>query len=254
MNLDKLSQSSTTLKEANLLIEELVSLIKAQQLEIESLKADIEQLQSQQGRSSRNSSKAPSTDSPEQRKKRSRKPRSSRHKGAQPGHKKQVRKILPESEVDQIFRYTPDTQCPCGGAVLLEHEPTYRHQVFDLPEVKYHVTEHQLFSGCCTVCGKKRTAHWPDWVPSGQMDAGLISTISLLSGQFHLSIRQIQAFLKEQWQLSFSIGAISQAQGKANPWLGVLYRQIGRAVVKCKAPIISGQDKLEYSSLKFSLR
>ena len=59
------------------------------------------------------------------------------------------------------------------------------------------------------------------------MDAGLISTITLLSGQFHLSIRQIQQFLKEQWQLDFSIGGISQAQGKAKPWLGHLYRQIG---------------------------
>ena len=42
------------------------------------------------------------------------------------------------------------------------------------------------------------------------MGPGLIAWIVLLAGQFHLSIRQ--------------------AQGKANPWLGVLYRQIGAEV------------------------
>lgn len=132
--------------------------------------------------------------------------------------------------MDQIHRYTPDTECFCGGTITLDRQPTYRHQVFELPEVKYQITEHQVFSGCCDLCGKKKTAQWPDWIPSGQMDAGLISTIALLSGQFHLSIRQIQSFLKEQWQLDFSIGAISQAQGKANPWLGTLYRQIGNKI------------------------
>jgi len=230
LNLDKLSIAATTLEEANLIIKELVSLVKAQQEEIESLKADIAELQSQAGRSSRNSSKAPSSDTPGQRKKRQCKPRSSRLQGAQHGHKKHERALLPEDQVDHIKTYFPHPKCHCGGSVSIQDQPDYRHQVFDLPEVRYSVTEHQVYAGCCRSCGTRHTAHWPDSVPSGQMDAGLISTISLLSGQFHLSIRQIQRFLSEQWQLEFSIGAISQAQGKANPWLGHLYRQIGDTV------------------------
>jgi len=202
-------------------------LVQAQQIEIESLKADIEDLQNRAGRSSRNSSKAPSSDTPEQRKKRQTKPRSSRSQGAQPGHKRHERALLPEDQVDHIKTYFPHSRCACGGHVAIGSQPSYRHQVFDLPEVRYIVTEHQVYTGYCHSCGTQHTAHWPDSVPSGQMDAGLISTITLLSGQFHLSIRQIQQFLKEQWQLDFSIGAISQAQGKANPWLGHLYRQIG---------------------------
>jgi len=102
--------------------------------------------------------------------------------------------------------------------------------VFDLPEVRYQVTEHQLYAGQCANCQRQLTTTLPDWVPSGQMDAGLVSTIAQLSGQFHLSIRQIQAYLSECWHLDFSIGAISQAQGKANAWLGVPYRQIAKKV------------------------
>ena len=230
MNLEKLSSAATTLEEANLIIRELVSLVKAQQVEIESLKADIEELKKTLGRSSRNSSKAPSSDTPEQRKKRQYKPRSPRSQGAQPGHKKHERALLPEDQVDHIKRYFPQDHCHCGGHLKIDNQPDYRHQVFDLPEVRYTVTEHQVYSGQCPRCGTKQSAHWPDSVPNGQMDAGLISTIALLSGQFHLSIRQIQRFLNEQWQLDFSIGAISQAQGKANPWLGHLYRQIGEKI------------------------
>ena len=240
MNIDKLSHSAKTLEEANLIISELVALVRAQQEEIEILKGDIEKLQNEGGPHSRNSSKAPSSDTTEQRRKRYCKPRSSRQKGAQPGHKKYERTLLPEDQVDEVKHYYPKGQCACGGRVEIDIEPRYRHQVFDLPKVRYSVTEHQIFSGCCNVCGKQQTAHWPSWVPSGQMEAGLISTIVQLSGQFHLSIRQIQAFLAEQWQLHFSIGAISEAQGKSLPWLSPLYQQIGEEVRK--APVAHADE------------
>jgi len=227
----------STLEESHQLIRELWSLLQAQQKQmkqfarqlerLDELEAEVERLRSRAGRSSRNSSMPPSSDAPEHRSKRNRKPRSQRKKGAQPGHDKHERALLPEDQVDHCHVYLPSSQCDCGGSIATDDQPAWRHQVFDLPEVRYTVTEHQVFSGHCTTCGKKHTARWPDWVPGGQMGPGLISTIILLSGQFHLSIRQIQAFLTEQWGLSFSIGAISQAQGKANPWLGPVYRQIG---------------------------
>lgn len=243
MNLDKLSTSAATLDDANLIIIELVSLVKAQQDEIESLKADIEDLQKKLGCSSRNSSKAPSSDTPEQRGKRQCKPRSARLQGAQPGHEKHERALVPEDQVDHFKTYVPNSQCHCGGELIIGDQPDYRHQIFELPKVRYTVTEHQVYSGKCQACGKKQVAHWPDSVPSGQMDAGLISTIALLSGQFHLSIRQIQSFLLEQWQLNFSIGAISQAQGKTNPWLGHLYRQIGE---KARRSAIAHADETRH--------
>jgi len=126
----------------------------------------------------------------------------------------------------------------------MNQTPTYRHQVFDLPTVRYQVTEHQIYTGICPACNKQQVAKSPDTVPSGQMGAGLISTVLQLSGQFHLSIRQIQAYLSETWSLDFSIGAISQAQGKANPWLGVLYRQIGDQVRR--SPVAHADETRHY--------
>lgn len=60
--------------------------------------------------------------------------------------------------------------------------PSRRHQVVDLLEVQYHVTEHRLYAGVCTCCGKRQVAQLPEDVPSGQMGAGLISWITLMNG------------------------------------------------------------------------
>ena len=62
------------------------------------------------------------------------------------------------------------------------------------------------------------------------MGAGLISEIGLLNGQYRMSLRQVQTYLQDRWQLSFSLGAISQSQGKLTEWLEPLYAQIGAAV------------------------
>lgn len=230
MELTEIADNVASLDEAKQFIRELVAINQTLQADVADLKTTIESLQLRHGSSSRNSSKAPSMDSPEQRAERKKRTKSPRKKGAQLGRKKHERAILPEDQVDTIHRYFPNTRCHCGGSVTANSQPTYRHQVFDLPQVRYQVTEHQLYTGQCKKCQRQQTPTLPDWVPSGQMGGGLISTILQLSGQFHLSIRQIQSYLSEYWHLDFSTGAISQAQGKANPWLGVPYRQIAEKV------------------------
>ncbi len=190
----------------------------------------IELLEEQRATDSGSSSKPPSSDTPEQRAKRRKKRRSGKAQGAQPGHPKHERALVAETEVNRFERFFPEGGCACGQPLTIDPEPALRHQVFDLPEVRYQVTEYQLYSGCCRACGQRTTARLPEWVPRGQMGPGLISWIGVLAGQFHLSVRKIQSFFREQWQLHVSVGAISQAQGKMNDWLGPVYRQIGEHV------------------------
>lgn len=211
-------------------LEEAQSVIEALWAALGEARERIERLEEQLRTDSGNSSKAPSSDSPKGRAERRRKRGSGRGQGAQPGHEKHERALVPESEVDSVERFFPAGCERCGGRVALETEPALRHQVFDLPEVRYQVNEYQLYAGHCPDCRCRTVAQAPAWVPSGQMGAGLISWIVLLSAQFHLSVRQIQCFLQAQWQLCFSLGAISQAQGKVIPWLAPLYQQIGASV------------------------
>ena len=219
-----------TLAEAQQLIQRLWPSQRELLSKQRELQAQIDELKERLNSDSNDSSKPPSSDSPAQRARRRKKRRSGKSQGAQPGHKKYERGLVPESELDGIEKFYPEGQCSCGDTLALEDEPAVRHQIFDLPEVRYQVTEYQLYRGYCCRCDRHITAQLPDWIPSGQMGPGLISWIGLLAGQFHLSIRSIQRFLKEQWQLDFSIGAISQAQGKMNPWLGPVYRHIGEHV------------------------
>lgn len=182
------------------------------------------------GNSSRNSSKPPSQDSPEQRAKREKKPKSPRKKGAQPGHPGHQRVRVDLCATDEQIHYYPDTQCTCGAVCDVAQEPYQQHQVFDLPEVRSKVTEHCLYDARCPSCHKRQVARLPDTVPNGQMGPGLISWITLMNGAYALSVSNIQRLLKDQWQLSFSIGAVSQATRSVTEWLLPLYQQVGQAV------------------------
>ena len=212
------------------------NLAASQQLnrQLLSLVAKLEQrvaeLEENQGSSSRNSSKPPSQDSPEQRAKREKNPKSPRKKGAQLGHQGHQRVLVDASAVDKHHHYYPDTQCTCGAVCDLSQAPYQRHQVFDLPEVRSEVTEHCLYDAVCPACNKRQVARLPNTVPSGQMGAGLISWITLMNGAYALSVSNIQRLLKDQWQLSFSTGAVSQATRSVTEWLQPLYQQVGQAV------------------------
>jgi len=211
-------------------LEDAWVIIQQQQEVIQLLLGRIEELEERLNTGSDNSSSPPSQDNPKQRASRKKKPKSTRAKGAQPGHHKHQRALWDEEQIDTIHRYYPPAQCSCGGSINITPTPDERHQVFDLPEVKATVTEHQRYSGICQCCGMTHKSVYPHTVPSGQMGAGLISWISLLNGRYHLSLRQVQQLLKEQWQLDFSLGAISQSQAKINDWLQPVYAQIGEQI------------------------
>lgn len=188
----------------------------------------LDTLVEQLGSSSRNSSKAPSTDSPEQKAKRpGKRKKSARQPGGQPGHPRHERASLPEDQVDHIEQYFPHERCGCGSRVEMADAPAYRHQIWDIIPMKMKVEEHQFYQGVCAGCGKTHHGQWPDWLPSGQMGAGLISWIGMMSGQYHLSVRNIQSLLKEMCQDTFSTGAISNAQGKLSDWMEKPYQQVG---------------------------
>ena len=227
--IDPATLNPTSLEEATELVRELVGVVNDQIVQIESLRAQVEQLTERAGSSSRTSSRPPSSDSDAARAKRKKRPRSPRSKGAQPGHDKHERDLVDETELTEpATRYFPPAECGCGAAVTIDAEPGCRHQVFDVPEIRPLVHEHQLFGGTCTGCAKRHSATLPGSVPSGQMGPRLLALIAVLSGQHRMSIRQIRTLLAEQYGLEFSIGAISQAQGKMNAAMAAPYQAIGR--------------------------
>ncbi|MGB7994841.1 MAG: IS66 family transposase, partial [Photobacterium halotolerans] len=69
-------------------------------------------------------------------------------------------------------------------------------------------------------------ADLPDDAPSGQMGPKLLSQITVLAGQCHLSISKIQALLRNQYGTHFSTGAISEAQGRVSAMLTPVHQAL----------------------------
>lgn len=158
-------------------------------------------------------------------------PASGKKRGAQPGHKGQRRERHSPDARLSVAAYYPSPDCLCCGNKVLAHDKPYRvHQVFDLPEVSYFVTEHQLFRATGTHCINTAEATLPETVSDTQMDSNLLSYIALQSGQFHQSVSQIQLQLKQHFGLGFSRGAISEAQGRVSAMLTPTHQAIKQQV------------------------
>lgn len=209
--------SPLTLEQANELIQKLM--------------ARIAELEDRLNQHSGNSSKPPSSDGPGSPPPARPRLASGKKRGAQPGHKGARRERHPADERLTVIPHYPARQCACCGGNVVFHDKPYRvHQVFDLPEVSYRVTEHQLFSGTCCHCIETSPAPLPETVSSSQMGTNLLSYIALQSGLFHQSISQIQQQLKQHFGLSFSRGAISEAQGRVSAMLTPTHQAIKQQV------------------------
>jgi transposase len=173
---------------------EAQAIIRALLAEFAELKARIEELQRQaQGKTPQNSSLPPSTQHPHARPPPRRK--SKKKRGGQPGHKKHDRPLLPTEECDDVQPLKP-TECRRCGAKLSGRDPEpWRHQVWEVPEIKPHVTEYQQHRLMCACCGETTCAELPDGVPRGQSGPRLMAFTAILMAYFRQSKRRTAAFL-----------------------------------------------------------
>ena len=90
-----------------------------------------------------------------------------RKRGGQPGHKKHERSLIPTEDCDDVKSLKP-TECRRCGKKLSGNDPEpLRHQVWELPEIKPHVTEYQRHRLGCPACGETTCTELPCGVPQG---------------------------------------------------------------------------------------
>ncbi|KTD11914.1 hypothetical protein Lgra_1372 [Legionella gratiana] len=128
---------------------------------IEKLEEENKALKEQLNTNSKNSSLSPSKD---KKKKKDRVPQNKG--GGQVGHKGHSRKLLDSDEVDEIVSCSLGTHCDCGGRIELK-EDYQRYQVYELPQIKLHVTEYRLVKGQCSCCALNHVARLPKGVTWG---------------------------------------------------------------------------------------
>ena len=174
---------------------EAQAIIRALAAENADLKSRIEELERQvKAKTPQNSSLPPSSQHPHARptppKRKSKKKR-----GGQPGHKKHDRPLIPTNECDDVQPLKP-TECRSCGEKLSGSDPEpLRHQVWEVPEIKPHVTEYQRHRLTCPCCGKTTCAKLPVGVPHGQSGPHLMAFTAMLMAYFRQSKRRTAEFL-----------------------------------------------------------
>ena len=160
---------------------------------VDSLTKEVEYLRNRLSKyetpkNSNNSSIPPSKD--ENRLKReSLREKTGRKPGGQEGRKGNTLKMV--ETPDQTEKHIP-SYCNCCGKDLSELPYAFagKRQVFDIPEIKIKVTEHQVYKKVCT-CGHETTSNFPS---QANAPVSYGNNIESLIGYFHT--RQYLPFLR----------------------------------------------------------
>jgi len=182
--------------------------------ELERARERIVELEARLARNARNSSKPPSSEGLDKPPPRSLRKKTGRRPGGQDGH--EGRTLAQVARPDRQVRHEPGC-CPRCGAGLAGRPVTAveRRQVFDLPPMRFEVTEHQLIERECG-CGHRTKGAAPQGVEApvqyGPRTAAVI--IYLYIGQFLSKQRTAQA-LAELFGVPVSSGTVAAVTGRA---------------------------------------
>jgi transposase len=119
---------------------------------------------------------------------------------------------LPVAQVDVVVPVKPTTCASCGHPLVGEDPHPHRHQVSEIPPVHVQVTEYQLHTLRCPHCQRLTEASWPDGVPRGAFGPRVQAVVSLLSGAYRLSKRQIQQLLSDGFGVEMALGTVGQLE------------------------------------------
>jgi len=174
---------------------EAQAIIRLLLAKIVELQARIEELERQgKGKTPQNSSLPPSTQHPHARPQPPKR-KSKKKRGGQPGHEKHERPLIPADQCDDVQTLKPSECRRCSEKLLGSDPEPLRHQVWELPEIKPHVTEFQLHRLECARCGETTCAELPVGVPQGQSGPRLMAFTALLMAFYRQSKRRTANFL-----------------------------------------------------------
>jgi transposase len=190
-------------------IELLKEIISRQAEEILLLKARIAELERRLGLNSTNSSKPPAAEGlakpPRTQSTRS---KSKKPSGGQPGHKGHTLEQV--SAPDHVIVHDVSV-CGVCGLSLEEHNVSHqsKRQVFDIPEPKIDVTEHQAITKICT-CGHVNTAVFPkEAVAPACYGKRIQGFCTYLSNQHFIPEDRLQTVFKDLFDISISTASIA---------------------------------------------
>jgi transposase len=208
-------------------VDELLALARQQQEHIRQLQQQLADTQAKLRTNSSNSSLPPSSDRFHGKRRpppAADSPRKQR--GAQPGHPRQQRLLVPSERVRDTIPCKPLACRRCGRSLTGSDPSPLRHQVAELPLVRLDVVEYQLHRLVCPCCRTSTCGRLPPGV-RGHFGPRLEATLALLAGRYRLGLRPVVALASDLWGLDLSPGLVSKlrrhtAEALLVPWVEVL--------------------------------
>jgi len=152
---------------------------------------------------------------------------SKRSAGAQPGHPKHDRPLLPPELVTSTIAHAVEI-CPhCGHGLQSIDQPPRIVQQIDYREIPLLVEEHHCLPFWCESCQKVHYGRLPDAVQrSGLVGPGLTSLIAYLKGFCHASYSTIRKYLRDVIKVTISRGQLAKVIGKVSAALQTPYQEL----------------------------
>jgi transposase len=199
-------------------IRYLKTTIQQQQVSIQQLEARVHELEARLSKDSSNSSKPPGSDGLKKKTK-SLRGKSNKKPGAQQGH---VGKGLAQvSTPDLIVAHTP-TNCHGCGLNLSQVDGTCaeKRQVFDIPQPKIEVTEHQALEKKCPCCGERNRGVFPENI-RGPVQYGerVQALTAYFAHQHFIPVDRVCEIFEDVFGIAISSGTCANVDGR-------LFRQL----------------------------
>jgi transposase len=202
------------------------ALIGQQQEQIRQLQQQLADTTAKLNTDSSNSSLPPSSDRFHGKRRPPQPPDQPRKKrGAQPGHPRHQRLLVPSDQVQRTIPCVPAACRRCGQPLSGTDPAPLRHQVAELPVVVSDVVEYQLHRLSCPCCHTSTCGPLPAEV-KGHFGPRLEATLALLAGQYRLGLRPVVALAADLWGLGISPGMVSKLRQRTAEALLLPYAQV----------------------------
>ena len=214
--------------------EQLIDIILELREVIQKQEARIQALEDQIAKNSGNSGKPPSSDGLKKKRRRLRE-KSKRSVGGQKGHKGKTLQMV--SEPDHVVHHAL-RECPhCETNVSdVSVERIEKRQVFDVPDVRLEVTEHQGEVKICPCCEAQIKAEFPQSVRCAVQYGNRIQAQATYLTMYQLlplkrTCELFEDFYGHAPSEAFLVSAIDQTHEQIQPTLDTIYAQLVEADV-----------------------
>lgn len=99
------------------------------------------------------------------------------------------------------------------------------HYVYELPQIRPIIHDHQCREVRCPDCGHLTMATLPDGIPTGAYDPSVQAMTGLIRGELQQSVRQTSAVMTNVLNVPMSPGMVSKTQEKVSVALAAPYEE-----------------------------